>query len=132
MAASVDPVQGLPGEAGFAGAGLALGIHLSTQDGSAVLAVAGEVDAATVDQFRTALLDAQHSPRVVVDLSGVTFMDSTGINALVGAYHRMPQNGELRVVGLRSNVQRVFEITGLDVVFTQDGADDGRTSAPDS
>ena len=57
----------------------------------------------------------------MVDLSGVTFMDSTGINALVAAHHRMPQDGELRVVGLRSNVQRVFEITGLDVLFTPDG-----------
>ena len=106
-----------------------MGIHLSTEGGSTVLAVDGEVDAATVDQFRQALLEAQHSRRVVVDLSGVTFMDSTGINALVGAHHRMSQDGELRLVGLRSNVQRVFEITGLDVVFTPDGREDGRTSA---
>jgi anti-anti-sigma factor len=61
--------------------------------------------------------DAQQSARVVVDLSGVTFMDSAGLNALVGAYHRKVRDGELRLVGMRSNVRRVFEITGLLAPF---------------
>jgi anti-anti-sigma factor len=94
-----------------------LDIRLSVDGDGAVLEVSGEVDLATVEQFRTALLDAQRSERVVVDLSGVTFMDSAGINALVGAYHRKLPNGELRLVGMRSNIQRVFEITGLLALF---------------
>jgi anti-anti-sigma factor len=44
-------------------------------------------------------------------------MDSAGINALVGAYHRKLPNGELGVIGMRSNLQRVFEITGLVALF---------------
>jgi anti-anti-sigma factor len=93
-----------------------------------VLTVAGEVDIVTVESFRTALLDAQRSPKVVVDLSGVTFMDSAGINALVGAYHRVAPDCELRIVGLRPNVRRVFEITGLLELFRVDPSDD--PSAP--
>jgi anti-sigma B factor antagonist len=82
-----------------------------------VLTVAGEVDVATVESFRHALLAAQRSHRVVVDLSAVTFMDSAGVNALVGAYHRVSGDDELRLVGLRPNVRRVFEITGLLELF---------------
>ncbi len=93
-----------------------------------VLTVGGEVDIVTVESFRTALLDAQRSPRVVVDLRGVTFMDSAGINALVGAYHRLAPDGELRLVGLRQNVRRVFEITGLLELLRVDPSDD--PSAP--
>jgi anti-anti-sigma factor len=97
-----------------------LDIRLCVDGDGAVLEVNGEVDLATVEQFRAALLDAQRSERVVVDLSGVTFMDSAGVNALVGAYHRKLPNGELRLVGMRSNVQRVFEITGLLALFQDD------------
>jgi anti-anti-sigma factor len=97
-----------------------LDIRLSVEGERAVLEVGGEVDLATVEQFRTALLDAQRSEQVVLDLSGVTFMDSAGINALVGAYHRKLPNGELRLVGMRSNVQKALEITGLLVLFQDD------------
>ena len=49
----------------------------------------------------------------MVDLSEVAFMDSTGINALIGAYRRTPHGGCLQVVGAKSAVRRVFEITGV-------------------
>lgn len=100
-----------------------LDIRLSVEGDRAVLEVGGEVDLATVEQFRTALLDAQRSEQVVVDLSGVTFMDSAGVNALVGAYHRKVRDGELRLVGMQSNVQRVFEISGLLALFQDDQQD---------
>jgi anti-anti-sigma regulatory factor len=51
-------------------------------------------------------------------------MDSAGINALVGAYHRKAPNGELRVVGMRANIRRVFEITGLLALFQDDPVQD--------
>jgi anti-sigma B factor antagonist len=86
------------------------------------------VDIVTVDSFQDALRDAQRSPRVVVDLSEVTFMDSAGINALVAAYHRVGPDSELRLVGLRPNVRRVFEITGLLELIRVEPSDD--PSAP--
>jgi anti-anti-sigma factor len=88
-----------------------------------VLTVGGEVDIVTVEAFHNALRDAQRSPKVVVDMSDVTFMDSAGINALVAAYHRVGPDCELRLVGLRPNVRRVFEITGLLELFSVDPAD---------
>lgn len=81
------------------------------------------MDIVTVSSFDHALRDAQRSPRVVVDLGEVTFMDSAGINALVAAYHRAGPDQELRLVGLRPNVRRVFEITGLLELFRIDPSD---------
>jgi anti-anti-sigma factor len=104
--------------------GVQLDIRLTVEKERAVLRVGGEVDVASVEQFRNALLDAQQSRQVVVDLSGVTFMDSAGVNAVVGAYHRIPLDGELRLIGMQSNVRRVFEITGLLQLFQGDLEDD--------
>jgi anti-anti-sigma factor len=112
-----------PSDRDDAGLEAVLGIRLSVEGDVAVLEVGGEVDLATVEQFRAALADAQRSERVVVDLTGVSFMDSAGVNALVGAYHRSLPNGELRLVGMRSNVRRVFEITGLFALFQDDPGD---------
>jgi anti-anti-sigma factor len=97
-----------------------LDIRLSTEDDSAVLEVGGEVDLDTAQQFRDALHRAQEARRVVVDLSGVSFMDSAGVNAIIGAYNRLPPDGELRVIRLRANVRRVFEITGLLALLGED------------
>jgi anti-anti-sigma factor len=105
-----------------------LDTSIRTDGDHTVLTVGGEVDIVTVESFDEALRNAQRSPRVVVDLSEVTFMDSAGINALVGAYHRVGPDCELRLVGLRPNVRRVFEITGLLELFRVDPSDD--PSAP--
>ena len=129
MAMPTDQSHQSPGSEG---PGLAAGLITSirTEGEHAILTVGGEVDIATVDSFRQALLDAQkRSRRVVVDVSGVTFMDSAGVNALVGAYHRVAADEELRLVGLRPNVRRVFEITGLLEVFKVDPSDDDRVGS---
>ena len=47
------------------------------------------------------------------DRSNVQLVDSTGINALMGAYRRAPRDASVRVVGAKSIVRRVFEITGV-------------------
>ncbi len=114
------------------GVGAGLDTDIRTAGGRAVLAVGGEVDLGTAERFRNALLEAQGSPRVVVDLSAVTFLDSSGLHALVAAYHRVPAGGELRVVGLRPNVRKVFEITGLLALFGDDAPDDPLPASIDS
>jgi anti-anti-sigma factor len=86
--------------------------------------VGGEVDADTAEQCRRALLDAQ----TFTIRGGVTFMDSAGLNAPVRAYHRVPNGGQLRVVGLRPNARRAVEITGLTGLF-QDDVPDAPTEA---
>jgi anti-sigma B factor antagonist len=60
--------------------------------------------------------EAEH-PCVVVDLSRVTFIDSTGLGVLVGALKRVREKGALSLVCPQRQVRRVFEITGLTKVF---------------
>jgi anti-anti-sigma factor len=55
----------------------------------------------------------------VLDLSQVTFMDSTGINALIGAHLAAADiQGWVRVAGPTPSVLRIFQIVGLDTVIT--------------
>ena len=55
---------------------------------------------------------------MIVDLSGVTFIDSTALGVLVsGAKRVRPRNGNLDIVCTDENIIRIFEITGLDRIF---------------
>jgi anti-anti-sigma factor len=78
-----------------------------------VIAVAGEVDMATAPQ----LAECLHQHRdvdVIVDLSGVTFLDSSGISALVVAYKGLHDAGHtLTTTGEQDNVRMVIETSGL-------------------
>jgi hypothetical protein len=56
-------------------------------------------------------------PCVVVDLSRVSFIDSSGLGVLVGALKRVRERGALSLVCPEPRVRRVFEITGLTQVF---------------
>jgi anti-sigma B factor antagonist len=82
-----------------------------------VLHVAGEVDLATAPALRDALgalLADGAAARVVVDLSAVTFLASSGLAALLEAHQRACASGRaLRVVVAERTVWRVLEVTGL-------------------
>jgi anti-sigma B factor antagonist len=86
-----------------------------------VVAVSGEIDVATAPQLRECLhgVIAQGETTVVLDLLGVTFLDSTALGVLVGALKRCRElGGELHVVVADSRIVKIFEITGLTSVFT--------------
>jgi anti-sigma B factor antagonist len=98
-----------------------LGLEVTDRGSWAVLAVAGEVDVATVPRLREQLhsLVAQGRHHIVVDLEGVDFLDSTGLGVLVGALKRVRTNGgELALVCTQSRIRKVFEVTGLTKVFS--------------
>ena len=88
-----------------------------SHDGYTVVWAHGEIDAATESDLTQELAEAvrTHPCRVIVDLTQVTFMDSTGFNALVRA--RAEGNGELRLVGASGMVYEVLRMTGLEEVF---------------
>jgi anti-sigma B factor antagonist len=92
-----------------------------TEEGdAAVLVVRGEVDLSSAPQLRQRLLGlATGGPRtVVVDLTGVSFIDSTGLGVLVSALKRLrAEGGDLRLAVDRPQIAKVLEITGLDTVF---------------
>jgi anti-anti-sigma factor len=80
----------------------------------------GEIDLDTADEFRHVLTEAtrRDSPRVIVDLTGVSFMDSTGLQLLIAAQQAAEtRGGTVRLVGTRPRVRRVFDITRTDVLF---------------
>ncbi len=96
--------------------GEALAVHESDVDGVRLLEVFGELDLATAPRL-CALIDAARTHRVkrlVIDLTGVDFCDSTGLRALLGASREMRvSGGRLAVACLPGGaVARLFELVG--------------------
>ena len=90
-------------------------------DGAYVISLAGEVDLYTAPEFKQQLLEviSQGASNVVVDFSDTTFIDSTTLGVLVGGVKRLRTNdGQLSLVCSDRNITKIFEITGLDRVFT--------------
>src|ERR671936_728996 len=86
-----------------------------------VISLAGEVDLYTAPEFKQQLLDVigQGGKDVIVDFSETTFIDSTTLGVLVGGVKRLRTNdGQLSLVCSDRNITKIFEITGLDRVFT--------------
>jgi len=95
-------------------------IEESRHLGVAVVGVTGEIDVATAPSLREhlAVHQAAGEPVVVVDLTGVTFLDSTALGVLVGAYRRITEEGHaLRLVIVEPRILKVLEITDLISVF---------------
>ncbi len=86
----------------------------------AVITVAGEVDIYTAPHLKECLLGLLDEGvwRVVVDLSSVSFIDSTALGVLIGAVRRVNDNdGSMALVVTGRSVRRVLSITGLDRVL---------------
>ncbi|HZQ56576.1 MAG TPA: STAS domain-containing protein [Acidimicrobiales bacterium] len=80
---------------------------------TATLAISGDVDIATAPGLREQL-ERLEAPNVVVDLSGVTFIDSTGLGVLVGALKRAKEaGGQLTLRSPSRSTRKVLDITGL-------------------
>lgn len=90
----------------------------STPDTSiAVVSVTGEVDIYTADTLDERLMDLINSgrTRVVMDLTGVGFLDSTGLGVVVKTLKRVRElGGTLGLVVADDRILKVFRITGLD------------------
>jgi anti-anti-sigma factor len=91
------------------------------ENGTATVAVRGEIDYANCDELASAVRDAvaEWSPTVVhVDLQGATFMDSTGLGALIEGY-RATTDAEARFVVINPShaFRRVLDVTGLSDFF---------------
>jgi anti-sigma B factor antagonist len=86
-----------------------------------VVDLKGELDLATAPQLRRKLHELIESGRmhIAFDLSKLEFMDSTGLGVFIGCLKRIREReGTLVLGGLLPNVARVFEVTGLDRIFT--------------
>jgi anti-sigma B factor antagonist len=99
-----------------------LGMEVDDSRGAhVVLKVSGEVDIATAPKLREKLVELAGggATRVVVDLDGVDFLDSTGLGVLIGGMKRLRGvDGDLSLVCTQARILKVFEITGLNRAFT--------------
>jgi anti-sigma B factor antagonist len=84
-----------------------------------VIAVQGELDLETAPKLKWALTDVLKAgcPQLVVDLSLVTFIDSTALGVLVGVHRSLPAGGRLAIVCTSNEVLNIFELTGLEATF---------------
>jgi anti-sigma B factor antagonist len=86
------------------------------EGGIAVLTLSGEVDVSNSGLVREAALKLISSGenKLIVDLAGIEYMDSTGLGTMVGLHKRLREKeGEFILAGSQPQVRRLFDITGL-------------------
>ena len=84
--------------------------------GCTVVRPAGEIDLSNSDALRGHLYDLVDRDHVVLDLSGVSFLDSTALSALITVRKRAARRGTtFHLAGACGTAMRVLQITGLDV-----------------
>ncbi|MFC7965471.1 STAS domain-containing protein [Streptomyces cinereoruber] len=88
-------------------------------DGVRIAALHGEIDHDEMDVLREALLpEGEPVLPVVADMSGVTFLDSSGINALLTVHQQVSAvQAWLRLAAPTANVRRVLALIGVDTVI---------------
>lgn len=97
-----------------------LSIDTVKENNQMIVHVSGEVDIYTAPDLKKQLLELtkQEGQSVVVDLSHVNYMDSTGIGVFISALKSTKENeSHLKLVNLQSQVMRLFDITGLNEII---------------
>lgn len=89
------------------------------RDGAVIVSLAGELDLYNAHVVRKELLEAaeRRPERLIVELSGVTFMDSTALGVLIEARARLANRSAFLLVGPGLETKRALEISGLDRHF---------------
>jgi anti-sigma B factor antagonist len=97
-------------------------LRFEERDGTLIVRVEGEeLGADTAEEVRRTLLAGMGAHAfVILDLSTVTFMDSSGLGVLVAAMKALRGRGELRLIRVNPLVQELFSLTGLNRVFLVD------------
>jgi anti-sigma B factor antagonist len=98
-----------------------LSIHVHVSGGMHVFELIGSLDIATAPTVRAALLEASErgDHRLIVDLTKLEFLDSTGLGALIGGQRRAKEfDGDVRLVATEGQILRLLRITGLLKVFS--------------
>jgi stage II sporulation protein AA (anti-sigma F factor antagonist) len=94
-------------------------VKLRTEKTGAVLVAVleGELDDHGADGVRQAIdreLDRMHKPYLVVDVAGLSFMDSSGLGVMLGRYRKVAERGgEMRVSGASPSIEKLFHLSGM-------------------
>jgi len=97
-----------------------LEVETRENQGLPVIAVKGEIDVYTVPMFKRAISEAidKGSRHLLIDLTHVTYMDSSGFGTLLGATKRLRSSGgSLSLIGPNEVIARMLKITRLDTIF---------------
>src|SRR5690625_937490 len=97
-----------------------LSIDTVKENNQMIVHVSGEVDIYTTPDLQKQLMEVtkQKGQAVVVDLSEVNYMDSTGIGVFISTLKTTNENdSHLKLVNLQSQVMRLFDITGLNEII---------------
>ncbi|MET9498328.1 STAS domain-containing protein [Streptomyces sp. NPDC006552] len=102
--------------------------HHQHASGAVIVTVTGELDHHTASELTQVVQEISFAPDtpVVIDMTGLTYCDSTGITVLITAHNRAEQaRSPLVLAGLNKDLRHVLRIVGLDQIFTfQPTADD--------
>jgi anti-sigma B factor antagonist len=97
----------------------AFSVTVETDGAVRVLRLAGDLDLATAPAFRQQFRQPIAESAVTIDMTDVTFVDSTGIGALLAVRRRGIDAGwSLTLRGVHPKVTRVLAITGVDTILT--------------
>jgi anti-sigma B factor antagonist len=97
-----------------------MNLYAEARDGALVVQLnEPRLDAAIAIQFKDRMREIvlQPSTRVVLDLSAVGFLDSSGLGAIVAVMKALPAGRRLELCGLTPNVAKVFHLTRMESVF---------------
>jgi len=100
---------------------------MASPDSPRVLPLKGEIDLHVSPGVESSLASmiAKRPEHVVVDFSGVTFIDSSGLAVLIKAMQDVKEyGGKFALAGINNNVRSIFEMARLDQVFLIDPRDD--------
>ena len=110
-----------------------LNVSSRSQGDHELVIATGEIDLYTAPRLQSevaaVIAGAAPAPRVIIDMSGVEFCDSTGMNVLLSCLRRVRERGgELEIASPKPAVRKILQVTGLDSVFTL--VDDANMSRP--
>lgn len=92
------------------------------KQGVLVVRLEGELDVCGAAEFRTAVdeaLAATGAKHILLNMCGVSFIDSSGLGVILGRYRQIAQlGGKILVVQIKPQVQRIFELAGLMKLVT--------------
>ena len=92
-------------------------VYFEKKSDKLIISLIGELDHHSAEEARVKIddeIDKENIKKVILDFEGVTFMDSSGIGAVVGRYKKVnAKGGSFCVTGIKNGVYKVFEISGL-------------------
>lgn len=97
------------------------------------LALTGELDLRTAESLRLEIdseIDRRGIRTVILNLQGVTFVDSSGLGVILGRYKKLlPLGGKILVQHVPPHIYKIMELSGLPKIipFEQESSDEGRT-----